>query len=323
MALRTWPVVATAAVAMFIVGALTSDPGALLKQGFDAHALLQPVLSALWSSTRAGLLLGGVTWLVVYFTLVRQRNRRAGVKHFFLLVGLAGFSHLAVELAPVYGALTRDTHQEDLAQQGIVESYRRFRSGAAAIDGRPLAHGDAGVIEGFVRANLNKSLDLHRAYLNEVRGAGLESIFSEANLAPDPNLTRVDGKLRDVTDIVEKYRRLSLLRADQINADAERLPISDAGRKSVLAGIADARQRQVADLRKAWDSEAEIVDEYRAAASLLRGARGHWTFQDGKLAFERPADLSAFRAHIDNVKRIVDEEKALQARIAAENPAGG
>jgi hypothetical protein len=315
--------VATAAVAMFIVGALTADPSRLLKQEFDAHALSQPVLSALWSSALAGLVLGGVTWLVVYFALVRQRNRRAGLKHFFLLIGLAAFSHLAVELAPVYGALTRDTGQEDLAQQGIVDSYRKLQSGAATIDNRPLAHGDAGVIEGFVRTNLSKSLELHRAYLGEVRAAGLESIFSEANLAPDANLTRVDGKLRDITDIVEKYRRLSLLRADQINADAGRLPISEAGRKSVLAGIADARQRQDADLRKAWDSEAAIVDEYRGAASLLRAARGHWTFQSGKLAFERPADLNAFRGHIDNVKRIVDEEKALQARIAAENPAGG
>ncbi len=322
MALRTWPVVATASVAMFIVGALTADPSALLKQGFDAHALSKPVLSALWSSTIAGLLLGGVTWLVVYFALVRQRNRRAGVKHFFLLIGLAAFSHLAVELAPVYGALTRDTGQEDLAQQGIIDSYRKLQSGAAAIDSRPLAHGDAGVIEGFVRANLSKSLELHQAYLSEVRAAGLESIFSEASLAPDTNLTRIDGKLHDVTDIVEKYRRLSLLRADQINADAERLPISDAGRKSVLAGIAEARQRQDADLKKAWDGEAAIIDEYRGAAALLRGARGHWTFQDGKLAFERPADLNAFRSHIDNVRRIVDEEKALQARIAAENPAG-
>lgn len=308
---------------MFIIGALTADPSALLKQGFDAHALSKPVLSALWSSALAGLLLGGITWLVVYFALVRQRNRRAGLKHVFILIGLAAFSHLAVELAPVYGALTRDTHQEDLARQGIADSYRKLQSGAATIDNRPLAHGDAGVIEGFVRANLSKSLELHQAYLGEIRAAGLEAIFSEANLAPDANLTRVDGKLRDMTDIVEKYRRLSLLRVDQINTDAARLAISDAGRKSVLAGIADARQRQEADLRKAWDSEAAIVDEYRGAASLLRGARGHWTFQSGKLAFERPADLNAFRGHIDNVRRIVDEEKALQARIAAENPAGG
>jgi hypothetical protein len=323
VALRTWPVVATAAVAMFFIGALTADPRRLLKQEFDAHALGQPVLSALWSSALAGLMLGGVTWLVVYFAIVRQRNRRAGLKHFFILVGLAGFSHLAVELAPVYGALTRDTQQEDLAQQGIVDSYRKLQSGATAIDNRPLAHGDAGVIEGFVRTNLRKSLALHQAYLGEIRAAGLESIFSEANLGADTNLSRVDGKLRDMTDIVEKYRRLSLLHADQIDAEAERLPISAVGRKSLLAGIADARPRQDADLKKAWGNEAAIVDEYRGAASLLRSTRGHWTFQGGKLAFERPADLNAFRSHIDNVRRIVDEEKALQARIAAENPAGG
>ena len=321
--MRTWPVVATAAAAMFIVGALTADPRRLLKQGFDAHALAQPVLSALWSSALAGLLLGGGTWLVVYFALVRQRNRRAGRRHFFILTGLAAFSHLAVELAPVYGALTRDTQQEDLAQRGIVDSYRKLQSGATAIDTRPLARGDAGVVEGFVRANLSKSLELHQAYLGEIRAAGLESIFSEANLAPDTNLSRVDAKLRDMTDIVDKYRRLSLLHADQINADAARLPISEAGRKSVLAGIADARQRQDADLKRAWDNEAAIVDEYRGAANLLRGARGHWAFQSGKLAFERPADLKAFRGHIDAVRRIVDEEKALQARVAAENPAGG
>jgi hypothetical protein len=308
---------------MFIVGALIADPSTLLKQGFDAHALVRPIWSAVWSSAIIGLVLGGITWLVVYFTLVRQRNRRAGLKHFFLLIGLAAFAHLAVELAPVYGALNRDTQQEDLARQGIVDSYRKVQAGAAAIDNRPLAHGDAGLIEGFVRANLSKSLALHQAYLGEVRAAGLESIFSEASLAPDTNLTRIDGKLRDITDIVEKYRRLSLLRADQINADAARLRISDAGRKSVLGGIADARQRQDADLKKAWDSEAAIIDEYRGAAALLRGSRGHWTFESGKLAFERPADLSAFRGHIQNVRRIVDEERALQARIAAENPAGG
>ncbi|MGZ6049841.1 MAG: hypothetical protein ACXWKN_15720, partial [Phenylobacterium sp.] len=314
VALRTWPVIATASVAMFIVGAMTADPSALLKQDFDAHDLSRPIASAFGASALAGLLIGGSTWLVVYFALVRQRNRRAGLRHFFILVGLATFAHLAVVLAPVYGALTRDTRQEDLARVGIVESYRRLQSGAGAIDRRPLAHGDAGVIEGFVRTNLGRSLDLHQAYLGEIRAAGLESIFSESNLGSDANLARTDAKLRDIADIVDKYRRLSLMRADQITAEAERLPVSDASRRSVLDGIAEARPRQDAELKQAWNNEAAIVAEYQGAAGLLRAARGHWGFANGKLVFERQADLNAFRGHLSNVGRIVEEEKSLQAR---------
>jgi hypothetical protein len=322
VALRTWPVITTAGVVMFIVGALTADPGTLLKQGFDAHDLAGPIASAFRSSAFIGLLLGGGTWLVVYFALVRQRNRQAGLRHFFILVGLATFAHLAIELSPVYGALRRDTRQEDLARQGIVDSYRKLQSGARAIDNRPLAHGDSGVIEAFVRTNLGKSLDLHQAYLGEIRAAGLEAVFSEASLASDANLVRTDAKLREVADIVEKYRRLSLLRADQIDADAQRLPVSDASRQSVLDGIAEARPRQDAEIKQAWNNEAAIVAEYQGAAAQLRAARGHWRFDNGKLVFERQADLNAFRVHLSNVSRIVEEEKSLQARIVAESPAG-
>ena len=323
MALRTWPVLTVAGFAMFCVGALTADPGALLKKGFDAHNLSGPIGTAFGSSALSGLLIGGGTWLVVYFALVRQRNRRAGLRHLFLLVGLATFAHLAIMLVPVYGALGRDTGQEDLAARGIADSYRKFQSGAAAIDRQPLAHGDAGVVEGFVRANLDQTLGLHRAYVGEVRATGLETIFSQASLAPDPSLSQAEGRLRDITDIVEKYRRLSLLHADRIEADAARLPVSEASRRSVLAGIAAVRPRQYADLKRAWDNEGAIVAEYQAAVGVLRAARGHWAFVEGKLSFERPADLNAFRARLANVRRIVDEEKSLQARIASESPAGG
>jgi hypothetical protein len=46
---------------MFIVGALIADPSTLLKQGFDAHALVRPIWSAVWSSAIIGLVLGTVT----------------------------------------------------------------------------------------------------------------------------------------------------------------------------------------------------------------------------------------------------------------------
>lgn len=323
MALRTWPVLTVAGFAMFFVGALTADPGALLKHGFDAHNLSGPIGSAFGSSALSGLLIGGGTWLVVYFALVRQRNRRAGLRHFFLLVGLAAVSHLAIMLVPVYGALGRDTRQEDLAALGIADSYRKLKAGAPAIDRQPLAHGDAGAVEAFVRANLDQTLGLHRAYVGEVRAAGIEAIFSQASLAPDASLSQTEGRLRDIADIVEKYRRLSLMHADQIQVDAARLPVSEASRRSVMAGIAAARPHQDADLKRSWDNEAAIVAEYQAAEAVLHTSRGHWAFVQGKLSFERPADLSAFRGRLANVRRIVEEERGLQARIASENPAGG
>lgn len=259
-----------------------------------------------------------IVWLILFFGFVRSRAAERAPMHLLVIA-------LVVLGANIGGIMLARSlaHGDDAQGRIAMHEFQTLLNTVAradpdhppAIDLRPKATGDAGVLEAAIRRMMSDVLADRSNYHRELAAIGLSQSLSPAGLASDPGLRHTQATILQARQIVAKYRALN----DQRIADARKAVEASSISLSMKAGFNEGLDKALAqrgDVREhIWDLESKILDEYAALANDLAHARGHWARHGGALAFADGHDLTAFNVHIAKIKLMSQEERDAQAQV--------
>lgn len=251
------------------------------------------------------LVLAGIVWAIVWFAFVRPTPVLKGPVLFgciYLAILVCGIS--ASGFAKIQG---------ETARASILEMQRRMANGDRNIDATPVAKGEAGIVEGFIKGRMVLAASRLDDYEREMKATGIQEMFSKASLTRPDALTSVEASITSAEAVVEKYAGLNAGLYQEGAQQVATLAISPAVRQQLLDGMAQASEQQKPLVDEAWSLQRHILKEYRWALAVLKA--GRWKFQGDTLVFARPADLVAFNQHLDAVDALVKRQDEVWAAL--------
>lgn len=214
-----------------------------------------------------------IVWLVLYFAVVRKRAPERGGKHFLTVLAsaMSGGVLPLLLVAAIALSVPRSAVADRLADEYLQErqvAEQKLEADQAEVIG-------AGVIDP-ARIGRPGGIDDARARLEQVRVLMVEAMAEE------------DAR-------VARYRQRLL--TEEKNGHARRIALADLDE-----GFA-ANVNQRAGLVRQMDA---LNAEISAQIDLLERTRGSWSVQRGSIMFDHERDLETYRAHDDNIQRIMN-----------------
>lgn len=177
----------------------------------------------------------------------------------------------------------------------------------------PATSGEIGKIEIFLKTMVNRVLSQHREYELELEAIGWSNILDGSRLKNDSTLTESRTMIQQAKDIVTKYQ----LRTDKLYAqmrrDIETSDMSAESKRSMLTGFDEKLSQGKSQAAELWSLEEQVLGQIENVFNLLSARRGGWQIQDGRVMFQRQADLELFNSYIEKVQAIVIKQKQVQS----------
>jgi 1,2-phenylacetyl-CoA epoxidase PaaB subunit len=126
-------------------------------------------------------------------------------------------------------------------------------------------------------------------FTQRLAALNLDSVFSAAFLASDPDMTRTKSKIAEARSLADFYHDRERGRRDEIIRLIDTADVSQdfksGARKASNAPDAFAPQERM------WSALSAYYDSLDNAADILIDLRGRWSITNGALHFQQQADL--------------------------------
>jgi hypothetical protein len=232
------------------------------------------------------LLVAGLVWLVLFLTVIRPSGRDVAIKYLLILVGVAILIGGPLTALRTLGV----RHQGQMAK--VVQIARNEHEESAA-------HG--------------------RAFDADFMALGLQNLLRPDAMASPGGVTAARAKLVAAHALVAKYHAQyvdarAALRDRFVHAD-----LTEAERRELLAEFDRSSRETASTIDGYWALQEKTVGDLDARVGILARAKGYWRPVNGAFAFNRPADLAAFR---DNSAALQQDKIDIESARDAINSKG-
>lgn len=182
----------------------------------------------------------------------------------------------------------------------------------AYLDPKATVGGEAGEIQGFVKAYLNQAISENNEYLAELEAIGWVGVLDPARVSKDPGLRDSKVIIANAKATVEKFRERWHQMQIRTRSAVSGMDTSTAMKRGFVVGFADQSNRAAAEAAQVWEMETQIVATAEDMIELLNVKRSTWTIETGQFAFSDEQVLSEFIAHGEKMDDLIRRQDALR-----------
>ena len=175
------------------------------------------------------------------------------------------------------------------------------------------ATGEVGKMEVVLKTMVNRMTAQRREYELELEAVGWSKVLDGERLKDDPTLSQSRVMLKQANDIVARYQSRTDSVYAQIRRDIENSDLTVSSKTSMIAGFDKTAEQGKAQAKELWSLETQVLHKIESVFDLLSARRGSWQIQDGRVMFQRQADLDLYNTYLTNVQSIVARQEQLQA----------
>lgn len=259
-------------------------------------------------------------WVVFYFLFIRNRGSKIG-----------SIAFAAIFLALFTGALFSAKKQKQQATQAvssIQQELNRLVEGATdsngsptrldrAVSKAPVATGEFGEMERFMKSVLDKNVALRNDYLLEFEAIGWVSILDAKRIKNDASLSKSRAMVDRAKAIVDKYEAKTAEMLQGARAEIDSLNLSDTSKKSMLAGFEKGVSESAKQLDEQWRLEKETVRQFENIFLML-AANKEWVVDGDQLLFYTEEDLAQYNSYLQTIQDLTQQQELLQKRNLSE-----
>lgn len=273
-----------------IIAVIWSAAQTLSSIGSDRNAPPDPSETAAYSLGEsiggvlgAGLFIGGLIWLVVYFAFVKPSGHRNGTKYFLVLA-----------MAAMLGAAP----------------FRFVELSAGGLSAR------VDSITAEYRAEMKAD---DEAYFEELKATGFEArLGTFGRMATDP--VAAEATAAKALAVAEKYRSIDAARGPKVRARLAALELTGSQRQDLLGGFDSGYNAKRPLVEDVWRLEIEAIKNLLEGARILKRARGRFTVDGDNVMFNRQSDLNAFQAIVLRHRTLEMEQQVAKLRLNTPAP---
>lgn len=241
-------------------------------------------------------------------------------------VGVNFFTFLAIFISLTISSLIGYQHQKNEVTQMASEIQNRVstiaKSGIDAqgvpqrieekLDTAPVAKGDSGEMERFMKTQMNKMVSLRNDYLLELDAIGWDKIFDMDRIKQDSSLVESKAMIKKAKDIVVKYKEKTHNLFEGSRMEIDNLNLSGNSKQEFIRGYEDGIANARTKTDTLWDLEAKVVSEFESIFALLDARKSSWAIQNGQILFADNSDLDTFNSYIAKIQELTAKEEAIQ-----------
>lgn len=176
----------------------------------------------------------------------------------------------------------------------------------------PASKGESGVIEKYLRKQMNRSIATQNDYMHELDAIGWDKILGAERLKADPTFAESKIIMQRAVDLVAKYRARSIKGIEDARREIDTLDITDRQKEGMRAGFDSAVPKNIKRIETMWDMEAQVLAKIGDNITLLSTKRNKWSFQNDLITFVSQEDLDQFNANLAAVDKLSKEQMQMQ-----------
>jgi len=254
-------------------------------------------------------------WAIFYSAVARKRGAK-----------IAGFSFLAIYISMIANGLIGYSHHKQEAKQAISEIKKQYSELIDSstdsqgfpkridkpIDTTPIASGEFGEMERFLKEIMNQMASQRNDYLLELEAIGWNSILDANRIKADK--TFIEGKvtIQKAKVVVAKYTKITQSSYKDIKDNISSLDISESSKKEMLTGFNRELRKSKATVDAMWTLEAKTISEFDKIITLLAAKKSAWAVEGEQILFYNDSDLERFNSYIATIQNIVKQQEAIQ-----------
>jgi hypothetical protein len=258
-----------------------------------------------------------VIWAVMYFALIRRSAPQRGSAYFLILWGVIVAADIGlvvlVDRAALRADAVRAQNATALSEMRATVRQAAETTGPVVIDTTPKAQGEAGLVEGLTKRFVAVLVADRVAYRTDLKSLGYPTFLAPENLSATGGLRVAGARLKEMRADIARYKALSRSRVADLRTEIAHSSLSEQDKKSMLAGFDHSYADSSAKRDRIWDMEDAIAAEFQQLVGSLGHAKGAWFAAGRMMRFTSQADLSAYRAHMNKITTLGNQEKLLVA----------
>jgi hypothetical protein len=181
---------------------------------------------------------------------------------------------------------------------------------------------DAERVRDFIRTAMEKMDELKKAHQQKFKEEGFATLLNANRVAADKGFLETRTMLAKVDKLANENRDKANRLLDSLPG---RIDALNQKRKFDEAVLRDGREqinRMSGLLREHWNLEVAATDYLTDVVNLLQGTRDHWSVEDNKFKFERPADLERFNDLMASIKGRLERQDTIMKELGKDGDSG-
>ena len=232
----------------------------------------------------------------------------------------------AIYLALFVGALVSAQKHKDMQVSQAVSSIQQemTRVAKAATDSAgigtriereppqaPVASGEFGVLERFMKEHIDRMVSHHNDYLLELETIGWSRVLDTECIKHDATLFVGRQMVERAKEIVDKYEKKMSQQMVRTRAKIELLTVSTAAKKAMLDGFDRGAKESAKQQEALWRLEKQVVQQVENIFLLLADSKD-WVIEDEKLLFSSDDEVDRFNSYLQAIQDLGQQQELLR-----------